>query len=113
MYDCLKYDIVNQAAAPSSLKPPHFQLHLSDRLRHRLRLKLARGTAPHRLNQAFGAALSFGFPTKNLADGSLLILDLNLNEALLFHSRFSDLLAHYEPARHSAAQMPQGKNATD
>lgn len=102
MYDCLEYELVNRPAVTSSMQSTRFHLHLNWRDHARLQLKLAPGTAPHRLNLAYAAALSMGIATHNLPDGSLLLLDLNLNEALIFQSRFTDLLAHYEPARHAA-----------
>ena len=101
MYDCLEYDPVTHPAVTTTIALPRFYLHLHWRDRRRLQLKLAPQTAPHRLNMAYAAALSFGLPTHNLPGGSLLILDLNLHEALIFQQRFTDLLAHYEPARHS------------
>ncbi|WP_157669537.1 hypothetical protein [Chitinibacter sp. GC72] len=105
MYDCLDDTSVNRAipavthtATPAVVR---FQLHLHYREHSRLLLKLAPGAAPAQLGLAYAAALSAGLSTQNLADGSVLIFKLNLDQALSFQLRFVDLLAHYEPARHT------------
>ncbi|WP_410498543.1 hypothetical protein [Chitinibacter sp. S2-10] len=107
MYDCLETDdcLKNHSTAtpnvthtkPAAIERIHLAHHWPQH--NRLRLKLASHTPPHRLNLAYAAATSFGLATHNLPDGSLLILDLSLNEALLFQNRFNDLLAQFEPAR--------------
>ncbi len=103
MYDCLEYELVNRPVASPPIQVQRFQLHLHWRDRARLQLKLAPSTAPHRLSLAYAAALSMGISAQNLPDGSLLLLDIKLNEALIFQARFTDLLAHYEPARHNGS----------
>jgi hypothetical protein len=115
MYDCLEYELVNRPVVAPSISVQRFQLHLHWRDRARLQLKLAPRTAPHRLSLAYAAALSMGIAAQNLPDGSLLLLDLTLNEALIFQARFTDLLAHYEPARHNGSAHCErlGTHATD
>lgn len=105
MYDCLDdtsikrtIPTVTHTATPAVVR---FQLHLHYRAQSRLLLKLAPGAAPVQLGFAYAAALSAGLPTQNLADGSVLIFKLTLDQALSFQLRFTDLLAHYEPARHT------------
>lgn len=94
MYDCLELPTVTSPTRP----PVRFNLSLHWRNRNRLLLRCAPQIAPHRLQLAFAAASSFSLPSKNLPDGSLVIFDLSLEEALLFQKRFTDLLAHFEPA---------------
>ncbi|WP_047395467.1 hypothetical protein [Chitinibacter sp. ZOR0017] len=101
MYDCLELP-----ATPSQANlEVTSRVSVADPLRRwrnhpRLVLRLSPHTAPHRLQLAYAAAVSLGLPTQNLPDGRLLVLDLTLEEALVFNSRFADLLGHYEPARH-------------
>ncbi|WP_348944645.1 hypothetical protein ABHF33_14690 [Chitinibacter sp. FCG-7] len=105
MYDCLD-DTSVKRAIPAVTKPTlpsgvHFQLHLHYREHSRLLLKLAPDASPAQLGLAYAAALSAGLATQNLPNGSVLIFKLNLDQALSFQLRFADLLAHYEPARHT------------
>lgn len=89
MYDCLAPELtkVNRELHPA----------LRWKTQSWLRLNARRNTSPLALSKAFAAASSLGFRTENLANGSIVILDLSLHDALLFSRRYPDLLAEYEP----------------
>jgi hypothetical protein len=91
MYDCLELD-------PVVLPQLRIDLHRRWRNRNRLMLRCASTIAPHYLQLAAADANRLGLLSQNLPDGSLLIFDLSLEQALTFQRQFSDLLVHFEPA---------------
>lgn len=108
MYDCLELEI--KPSLKSTLKSPTVKKsHRTDlstyRQQNALQLRAAPHTGPQSLLRAFAAARSLSFNTHNLPDGSLLLLDLTCEEALLFQRRFPELLATFEPAR----PIPKGQ----
>ena len=107
MYDCLELDVKpSLKSTPKLLRVNKNQRLNFDpyRKQNALQLRAAPHTGPQSLLRAFTAARSLNFNTQNLPNGSLLLLGLNCEEALLFQRRFPDLLCTYEPARHP----PQG-----
>lgn len=100
MYDCLDLDLEptlkSTQKSPAVIKRLNFDTY---REHNALQLRAAPYTGPQSLLRAFAAAHSLSFATHNLADGSLLILGLSCEEALLFQRRFPELLATFEPAR--------------
>ncbi|MBY0445466.1 MAG: hypothetical protein K2Q15_09700 [Burkholderiales bacterium] len=89
MYDCLAPELTQAAR----------ELHPALRWKTQswLRLNAKRNTSPLALSKAFAAASSLGFRTENLANGSIVILNVDLQDALMFSRRYPDLLAEYEP----------------
>ncbi|MBE9610524.1 hypothetical protein [Chitinilyticum piscinae] len=67
--------------------------------RARLTLAAPAGLAALQLNKAFAAASSLGLALVQHDNGQIDVLDLGLEEALLFARRFPELLVRYEPAR--------------
>ncbi|QBC43808.1 hypothetical protein [Iodobacter fluviatilis] len=89
MYDCLAPELTHVAR----------EIHPALRWKKQswLRLSAKRNTSPLALSKAFAAATSLGFRTENLANGSVVILNVDLQDALMFSRRYPDLLAEYEP----------------
>ena len=101
MYDCLELDVqptLKSTTSPAVKKNQRLNFD-TYREQNVLQLRAAPYTGPQSLLRAFAAARSLNLATHNLPDGSLLVLDLNCDEALMFQRRFPDLLATYEPAR--------------
>ena len=102
MYDCLDLDLkpihksIHKSPAVTKNKRLNFDTY---REHNALQLRAAPYTGPQSLLRAFAAAHSLSLATHNLPDGSLLILGLSCDEALLFQRRFPELLATFEPAR--------------
>jgi hypothetical protein len=89
MYDCLAPELIQ---ATRELHPA-----LRWKTQSWLRLNAKRNTSPLALSKAFAAASSLGFRTENLANGSIIILGIDIQDALMFSRRYPDLLAEYEP----------------
>lgn len=97
MYDCFvpEFALFQQRRC----KP---QAVLSLRLDYRrwLRLKCAASAGPAPLSKAAAVAVALGYHTQLLDDGSLAVLDIELEAALLLCQRLPELIGSYEvPAR--------------
>ncbi len=108
MYDCLELDLKpiqkSTRNAPAVIKNKRLNFD-TYREHNALQLRAAPHTGPQSLLRAFATANSLSLATSNLPDGSLLVLGLNCEEALMFQRRFPELLATFEPAR----PIPKGK----
>ncbi|MDW5418956.1 hypothetical protein R6242_20495 [Iodobacter sp. CM08] len=89
MYDCLAPELTQVAR----------EIHPALRWKKQswLRLSAKRNTSPLSLSKAFAAATSLGFSTQTIANGSVVVLDVSLQDALMFNRRYPDLLSEYEP----------------
>lgn len=101
MVDCLQIEPVLSLSRRTLVAQVH--THLSLRLDYRcwLRLKTAAGGNAAALSRAAAVAVALGYSAELLADGSLAVLDIELEAALLFCQRLPDLIGAYEvPARY-------------
>ncbi len=104
MYDCLELDFTPTRNSPAVIKNKRLNFD-TYREHNALQLRAAPHTGLQSLLRAFATANSLSLTTHNLPDGSLLVLGLNCEEALMFQRRFPELLATFEPAR----PIPKGK----
>lgn len=98
MYDCLELTPIATRKSPIVIKNKRLNFD-TYREHNALQLRAAPHTGPQPLLRAFAAATSLSLITHNLPDGTLLILGISCEEALLFQRKFPDLLATFEPAR--------------
>ena len=94
MYECLALDDTPTTQPAASERRFNF-----DPYRATTCLRLHNTARPPSLLRARAAASNLQLKTQAAADGSVLILALDLETALLFQRQFPDLLATYEPAR--------------
>ncbi|KPC54035.1 hypothetical protein [Amantichitinum ursilacus] len=96
MVDCLEIEPALSLPRRALLAPVISPAAL--RLEHRcwLRLKTAAGVSVAALSRASAVATALGYPTGLLADGSLAVLDIELEAALLFCQRLPELIGCYE-----------------
>ena len=102
MVDCLEIE----SNLPRRAVVPQLPAASSLRLDYRcwLRLKTTAGANAAVLSRAAAVAVALGYTTALLADGSLAVLDIELNAALLFCQRLPDLIGAYEvPPRYRCA----------
>ncbi|WP_028452235.1 hypothetical protein [Chitinilyticum aquatile] len=100
MYDChIADDIVPTLRTPQSIRISQRALPQRSFRRACLTLAAPAGLAALQLNKAFAAASSLGLALVQHDNGHIDVLDLGLEEALLFARRFPELLVRYEPAR--------------
>ncbi|GGP23518.1 hypothetical protein [Silvimonas iriomotensis] len=97
MYDCIvpEFALFQQRR----IKPQAvFDLRLE--YRRWLHLKCAAGAGPAPLSKAAAVAVALGYRAEPLDDGSLAVLDIELEAALLLCQRLPELIGRYEvPAR--------------
>ncbi|WP_028454673.1 hypothetical protein [Chitinilyticum litopenaei] len=98
MYDCSVSEEIRPALRPAQSASPARHA-LQDFRRSRLTLAAPAGPGALQLNKAFAVASGLGLAVVQHDNGSLDVLDVALDEALLFARRFPGLLIRYEPAR--------------